>query len=90
MSEFKKVPWRINTPNLFKEIINNNPEMWIMEQPLKILLSKLLHIAKLANDKQDKEIMKICCELALYAECDEESGKYNQDMVDSLNEKDLK
>jgi len=89
-SEFKKAEWKINVKSLFEEILHNNENMWAMKQPLIILHSKLLKIATIANEEGYKDIVKICCKLALYEECDPYSDKYNMEKTDEfLKEKKL-
>ena len=83
-NKFKKAEWKVNVKSLFEEILHNNENMWAMKQPLTILHSKLLKIATIANEIECEEIMKICCELALYEECDPYNDNYNIKKMDEL------
>jgi hypothetical protein len=83
MDDFNKVEWKVNVKGLFEEILINH-EVWIVQRPLEILHSKLLKIASIANEQQNEEIMKLCCELALYEECDPYSSNFDKCKSDQL------
>lgn len=69
--------FKVNTKQLFEEILQN-PQTQIMKIPLLVLHRKMLQIAQIANEQQNKEIMQICCSLALYKECDEYSSDFSE------------
>ena len=79
----RELVWKVNTGALFEEILHNDG-MWIMERPLQLLHRKMLLIAQKANEAQNEEIMKLCCEIGLYEECDPTSKSYDKEKANSL------
>ncbi len=76
--------WKIHTPNLLGEILENKGTS-ILTRPLQIFASKLTAIAARAIELQDKELLKLCCDLTLLEESDPKSENYDPELVKSLS-----
>jgi hypothetical protein len=82
----KPLSWSIQTKALFEEILGNNPNMWIMQQPLRILYNILQQGAARAIELQDEKMIAIFCKLAMYEESDPTSKKYDAEKMEYLFE----
>ena len=88
--------WKAHIPNLFKEIVECNPEHNnIFKCPLMIIERILIEIAKRAEELDDPELKLLCCRLTLYEIADPESKEYNpavfkilEDMIRKGDNKD--
>jgi len=78
----EKLLWKCHTPNLVKEIINNNASMWMMHRPLQILTMYLELIAAIAADIGNDDIKAICVMLTLYEGSDPESKEFDPKMTE--------
>jgi len=76
----KELKWRVNTPQLLKEIQNNHGTS-ILRKPLAILGGILAEVAERAIELNDPKLNALMCRLALYEESDPYSPEYNPDLV---------
>lgn len=58
--------WIVNTPNLLKEIVENNPSAWILRTPVIIFRSILSSVAERAIKIDDPELNILMLRLGLY------------------------
>jgi hypothetical protein len=80
--------WRVNTPQLLKEIIEGYPNNQgvIFFQPINILKSILIQLGERASEINDPVLNAIMCRLAIYGESDPYSGDYNHDkLMEAMN-----
>lgn len=82
----KELKWRVNTPQLIKECIENNPSAWVLNAPFMIFKSILAELADRARQIDDKELNKIMLRMALYEEGDPYAKDYNADFVNEYLE----
>lgn len=76
--------WRCNTPGLLKEIVNNNPSMSIMRQPLRIFANILGAVAHRASELNDPELNSLMARLSLYEITDPYSKDYDRVKTNQL------
>jgi len=69
--------WKVNTVSLLKEILNNNPGMGTMSQPIQIFANILYEVATRANELQDPKLTALMCRLCLFEESDPYSPNYD-------------
>ena len=74
----ENLSWKIHTPNLIKEIMNNK-ECTVLNKPLIILANILKEVATRASQLNDVELNKLMMRLALYEISDPESKEYNSE-----------
>lgn len=72
--------WRVNTPQLMKEILECNPGMAILRSPLNIFKQVLAEVAEHAIRINDPELNFLMCRLALYSQGDPYDPDYNLDV----------
>lgn len=81
MNKKNKLQWRVNTPQLLKEIMDNNET-----QPLRIPIAAFGHIlsdvGKRASELNDPELNSLMCRLAIYEISDPYSKEYNAELTD--------
>ncbi len=77
----EKLEWRVHTPNLLKEIGNNN-SIDIMSKPLMIFRSLLCQVAERAVIMNDLELNKLMIRLTMYSVADPESADYDPKVID--------
>lgn len=82
--------WRCNTPALLKEILNNNPTMWMLAVPMKILGDMLFELGTVASRINDPELNAMMCRLAIYEEADPYSATYDSELVENTIKKAYK
>lgn len=73
--------WRVHTPNLLKEILNN-PGTAILSKPLAIFGRILADVGERAAIINDKELNKLMIRLAIYSVADPASPDYDSDFVE--------
>lgn len=78
--------WKIHVPNFFKELLNNRGAE-ALAVPCQLFADKLAAIGARAIELQDKELLKLCCDLTLFAESDPLQPEYNPDMLKSVGAK---
>lgn len=74
--------WRVHTPNLLKEVMNN-PTCGILKTPIQIFGLLLHEVADRSSELNDPKLNKLMIQLALYSQADPESPDYDKDLVDS-------
>ncbi len=79
----KKLKWRIHTPNILKEILNN-PGIGIFKIPISVLIELLYLVAKRASILNDPELNSLMARLTLYDVSDPLSKGYNKKTSDKL------
>lgn len=72
--------WRVNTPQLMKEILECNPGMAILRSPINIFKQVLAEVAEHAIRINDPELNFLMCRLALYSQGDPYDPDYNLDV----------
>lgn len=90
MEPKRKLQWKVNTPQLLKEIGENNPTLSMMGAPLQIFANILTEVAQRAIELNDDQLNALMCRLALYEESDPYSKDFNQKLVDKVIEKGSK
>lgn len=71
--------WRVNTCQLFKEIVENGGQQTgIFRQPLMIMKSILAEISERALQLNDPQLNALMCRLSLYEQSDPYSKEYNE------------
>jgi len=82
-----KTAWKVNTPGLLKEIVNNNKHMSAMATPLQIFAHLLGEVATRASELNDDKMNALMCRLALYEISDPYSKEYDEKLTKSLIKK---
>lgn len=72
--------WRVHTPNLLKEILNN-PGTGILYRPLQIFSNLLYDVAQRANELGDDKLNALMLRLTLYEEADPTQQGYNKEKM---------
>ena len=62
--------WRCHVPNLLKEVLEANPNMWAMKMPFNILLQMLYDLGKIAERINDPELNAMMLRLAIFEQGD--------------------
>lgn len=58
--------WKVHTPNLLRELVENNPSAWACRIPVMILQRLLIELAERAIAVDDPELNSIMLRLQLY------------------------
>lgn len=77
--------WKINTPQLLKEILGNNG-MGILFQPINIYKDLLAELAERAIELNDPKLNALMCRMALYEVSDPYSKEYNAKLTNEVIE----
>lgn len=78
-----EVGWRIHTPNLLAEILNN-PGTAILRSPLAILGNLLAAVGERAAQINDPELNALMIRLTIYSIADPNSPDYDLETVHSV------
>lgn len=78
-----KLNWKVNTPQLLKEI-QNNQSTAILRIPLQIFANILAELSERAIELNDTKLNGIMCRLALYDQADPYSENYNREMIEKV------
>lgn len=81
LTDKTNVYWRVHTPNLLKELLNNE-STWIFISPLRILGDILYELGTCAARINDEELNKLMLRLTIYSAADPESPDYDKEIVD--------
>jgi len=81
----KKLRWKINTPQLLREIMGN-PGMGILHVPLNIYQSLLFELAERSSELNDPKLNAIMCRMALYEVSDPYSKDYDAKVTNDVIE----
>lgn len=76
----KSVNWKVHTPNLLQEILNN-PGTGILTQPLRILASILSDVGERAAELNDPKLNALMCRLTIYSISDPTAPDYDPEAV---------
>jgi hypothetical protein len=80
-----KLEWRVNTPQLLKEILGNN-ETKCLSKPVAIFARILAEVGDRAAELNDDKLNALMCRLAIY----EISDPYNKNYDEKLNNRIIK
>jgi len=69
--------FKVHTPNLLKEIGNNNPQLWALRIPINLFRSLLVEVAQRAIELDDDQLHRLMMRLTLYEQADPESADYD-------------
>lgn len=75
--------WRVNTPGLLREILNNNG-VQILTKPLQIFGSILAEVGERAAELNDPKLNALMCRLAIYEIADPCHENYNRKLTESI------
>lgn len=76
----KKLKWKVHTPNLLGEILNNDGTA-ILHKPLIIFGHILSEVGERAIELNDPELNKLMIRLAIYSMGDPSSKDYDEEAV---------
>jgi hypothetical protein len=82
-----KTAWKVNTPGLLKEIVNNNPSAVGLSTPIQIFAGLLGEVATRASELNDDKMNALMCRLALYEISDPYSKEYDEKLTKSIIKK---
>lgn len=75
--------WKVNTPSLLKEVLNN-PSTAALAIPLQIFGSLLAKVADRASKLNDPELNLLMCRLALYEKANPYSKNYDKSVFENI------
>jgi len=75
-----KLEWKVNTPQLLKEILVNN-ETSALRIPIAVFGRILAEVSDRALQLNDPKLNALMCRLALYEESDPYSKEYNEELT---------
>lgn len=81
----KSVNWKVHTPNLLKEILEND-NMVIMNIPINIFGKLLFAVGSRAAKLNDPILNELMCRLTIYTVADPENDDYNPDVVRQIEQ----
>jgi hypothetical protein len=81
-----KLMWRVNTPQLLKEIMQNN-EVSILSKPLTIFATILAEVGERASELNDPKLNALMCRLAIYEVADPYNKEYNSELTNDTIKK---
>lgn len=84
-----QVQWRVNTPQLLREIIGNN-ETSILSKPLAIFARILAEVGERAAEINDPQLNALMCRLAIYEVSDPYNENYDGGLTESTINKGYK
>jgi hypothetical protein len=79
----KTLKWRVHTPSLLKEILNNKGAN-ILHRPVQIFASILSQVAQRASELNDAKLNALMCRLTLYVIADPESPEYDKERAEAI------
>lgn len=83
----KKVQWRVNTPQLLREVLSN-PSASILSKPLNIFGKILAQVGERASELNDPKLNALMCRLSIYEISDPYSENYDAELTNKIiNEK---
>jgi hypothetical protein len=84
MTNYRHLPWRVNTPSLLKQIANSTPGAEIFKSPLQIFGDLLSEVGACAARLNDPELNALMCRLAIYEIADPYNPNYDAKRVDRV------
>ena len=85
-SETGGILWKVNTGQLFQEIIADEQNA-IFKNQLNILRRILIEVGQRSADLNDDKLNALMCRLAIYEIADPYSGKFNEELTNALIKK---
>ena len=76
--------WRVHTTNFLNEILEGNPTMWMMVQPINIFQRIIGMVAERASELNDPIMNGLMARLTLYEVTDPSSPDYDQEITTRL------
>jgi hypothetical protein len=86
MTKSKPLQWRVNTPQLLKEILGNNETM-CLSKPVAIFARILDEVGQRASELNDDKLNALMCRLAIYEISDPYNKNYDEKLCNSIIEK---
>lgn len=86
MKKIIEPEWKVNTPQLLKEILSN-PQAQVLGTPIQIFAHLLLAVAQRASEINDDQLNALMCRLALYEISDPYSKEYDAEITKSTIKK---
>jgi hypothetical protein len=80
----KNLKWKVHTPSLLQEIMNNN-ETAILNRPLQIFGFLLHDVAERASQLNDERLNELMVRLTLYEAADPNSKGYDRKLVEKYS-----
>jgi len=78
VSNFNQMQWRVNTPQLLKEILENKEDR-IFSVALQIFANLLTEVGERASELNNPKLNALMCRLAIYAIADPYSKHYDEE-----------
>lgn len=75
--------WGVNTAQLLKEIILNNPSAWNLKIPLQIFGILLAELGEISAEINNPKLNAMMCRLAIYECADQYSENYNKELAEA-------
>ena len=82
---YKKAQWRVNTPQLLREVLVNN-ETKTLRIPLQIFANILFEVGERASQLNDAKLNALMCRLAIYEASDPYSKEYDKELSNATIE----
>jgi len=79
----KELKWRVNTPQLIREIASN-PGTGILITPLQIFANILAEVGERASELNDPKLNNLMARLAIYSVADPYSPDYDEKIAHEL------
>ena len=79
-----KMIWRFNTPEFFREVSNNIPQMSALRAPLVIFRSLLIEVGERAIELNDPKLNALMIRLSLYSISDPYDKDYDPKLVNEI------
>ena len=80
-----QLQWRLNTPQLMKEILCNNG-VAILHKPLTIFSLMLAEVGDRASELNDPKLNALMCRLAIYEVADPYNENYDAELTNATIE----
>jgi hypothetical protein len=85
----EKLRWRVNTPQLMKEIMTNNG-VSILSKPIMIFSRILAEVGDRAAELNDPKLNALMCRLAIYEVADPYNKNYDSELTNETIKKGYK
>ncbi len=82
-SEKEILEWRVHTPNLLGEILNNKGT-GVLRQPLIIFIKILSQVAERVAEIEDEKLIELMVRLTMYEFSDPQSKEYDKNAVSKI------
>jgi len=87
--EIKELKWKVNTPQLLKEILQNN-ETRILAVPIQIFSNILHEVGDRAAELNDPKLNALMCRLAIYEISDPYNPNFDKELTREVIENGYK